>query len=171
MPDVQFFFYHQALFGTAEVSNEGADRMLTPERGAARLSVAQPCPEPPFGFGRIMTQPTGTITKGWGLRLHDAFPSPRPSPRRGKGIFRLCSLHEVLKNPTSLERSMRLAFRFNDHLFCIANAVKLIHLGVDLAVGLFDLALELLLFNADGLGERLMETEIASMYPQRLQVR
>lgn len=57
------------------------------------------------------------------------------------------------------ESSLRLALRFNDDPLRICNAIELIHQAVDLAVGFFDLALELLLLSANGLLKTLVEGE------------
>jgi hypothetical protein len=56
-------FDHQVMFETAEVSNEGADRMLAPEFGIAQLSVAQPCPEPLLDRSLVTAQAASSVSK------------------------------------------------------------------------------------------------------------
>jgi len=79
-------------------------------------------------------------------------------------LLRISACCESLYRPwrTSFlisETSIHLALRSNDHLFLCSDTVQLIHEDVDLAVGFFDLVVELFPLSPDGLRETLMEGE------------
>jgi hypothetical protein len=56
-------FDHQVMFQTAEVSNEGTNRMLASKFGMMQLSVAQLRPQSAFGFGVVTAKPTSSGSK------------------------------------------------------------------------------------------------------------
>lgn len=48
-------FHNKATLRTAEVYNEATNGMLSPELCPTQLSITQPRPELPLGFGLITT--------------------------------------------------------------------------------------------------------------------
>jgi hypothetical protein len=56
-------FHDQATFRAAEVGDEATDGMLSTELCAVLSSAAKVRPQPALGFGLILSQPAGAISR------------------------------------------------------------------------------------------------------------